>query len=480
MQIKRFSTLSPAVKRLSFNATSTPFLRFASLSALSLALCLSLNGCSIANEDETEQKIEVTETKKTEQEMTPVEKFIAECDRCVLGDISHLPELIATYQSTYTGRTDYTPESFTYQHLEPTLAFERCAQKAAQEGDRSAFDSMIIRPARVARIARYFYAMNNPTQGAFWLQRIINTQGEVRGLEVAGRIFIQDTRTIGVGVRLLEQSARLGNRNARQMLLGLMNPGSTYYQEITRNTLSDSTNGEDSNSGDSTTDSAAINDQHSLQNRAQAQQNISNLAAKQAEADAAFAADAANAADADTEADTADADTVLLNGNNSPATTENTPPQTATAPEGSAMDAINSTDGELNVPLEVYANKTTNTADTSAQASATAGATASKSGANTSSSSGQAGSTLVPNAQLRNQLQNQELNKVRTQQIKAHSGHSKAGHSASFTAFKLSAICDGVELPLLPFWLHLVLGNLQCGPLFGKLEQRSFRQYQGA
>ena len=150
MQIKRFSTLSQAVQRLSFNAPPTPFLRFASLSALGLALCLSLNGCSIANEDETEQKIEVTETKKTEQEMTPVEKFIAECDRCVLGDISHLPELIATYQSTYTGRTDYTPESFTYQHLEPTLAFERCAQKAAQEGDRSAFDSMIIRPARVA------------------------------------------------------------------------------------------------------------------------------------------------------------------------------------------------------------------------------------------------------------------------------------------------------------------------------------------
>ena len=417
MQIKRFSTLSPAVKRLSFNAPPTPFLRFASLSALGLALCLSLNGCSIANEDETEQKIEVTETKKTEQEMTPVEKFIAECDRCVLGDISHLPELIATYQSTYTGRTDYTPESFTYQHLEPTLAFERCAQKAAQEGDRSAFDSMIIRPARVARIARYFYAMNNPTQGAFWLQRIINTQGEVRGLEVAGRIFIQDTRTIGVGVRLLEQSARLGNRNARQMLLGLMNPGSTYYQEITRNTLSDSTDGEDSNSADSASDSlqsslsddinatraarrAAINDQHSLQNRAQAQQNISNLAAKQAEADAAFAADSANAADADNEADTADADTVLLNGSNSPAASENTPPQTATVPDGSAMDAINSTDGELNVPLEVYANKAP-TGPASAEANSS-----SKQKADVRS--GQAGSTLVPNAQIRNQLQNQE------------------------------------------------------------------------
>lgn len=415
MQIKRFSTLSQAVQRLSFSATSsTPTMRLASLSALSLALCLSLNGCSIANEDETEQKIEVTETKKTEQEMTPVEKFIADCDRCVLGDISHLPELIATYQSTYTGHTDYTPDSFTYQHLEPTLAFERCAQKAAQEGDRSAFDSMIIRPARVARIARYFYAMNNPTQGAFWLQRIINTQGEVRGLEVAGRIFIQDTRTIGVGVRLLEQSARLGNRNARQMLLGLMNPGSTYYQEITRNTLSDSTDGEDSNSADSASDSlqsslsddinatraarrAAINDQHSLQNRAQAQQNISNLAAKQAEADAALAA----------EADTADADTEIIKGNATPAAPENTP-QTSGNLGGSAMDAINSTDGELNVPLEVYANKTPNTADTSAQASATAGATASKSGANTSSSSGQVGSTLVPNAQLRNQLQNQE------------------------------------------------------------------------
>ena len=433
MQIKRFSTLSPAVQRLSFNATSTPFLRFASLSALSLALCLSLNGCSIANEDETEQKIEVTETKKTEQEMTPVEKFIAECDRCVLGDISHLPELIATYQSTYTGRTDYTPESFTYQHLEPTLAFERCAQKAAQEGDRSAFDSMIIRPARVARIARYFYAMNNPTQGAFWLQRIINTQGEVRGLEVAGRIFIQDTRTIGVGVRLLEQSARLGNRNARQMLLGLMNPGSTYYQEITRNTLSDSTDGEDSNSGDSATDSlqsslsddinatraarrAAINDQHSLQNRAQAQQNISNLAAKQAEADAAFAADAANAADADNEADTADADTVLLNGSNSPAASENTPPQTATVPEGSAMDAINSTDGELNVPLEVYTNKAP-TGPASAEANSS-----SKQKADVRS--GQAGSTLVPNAQIRNQLQNQE--RLRSLETRAEEAAQRA------------------------------------------------------
>lgn len=433
MQIKRFSTLSPAVQRLSFNAPPTPFLRFASLSALGLALCLSLNGCSIANEDETEQKIEVTETKKTEQEMTPVEKFIAECDRCVLGDISHLPELIATYQSTYTGRTDYTPESFTYQHLEPTLAFERCAQKAAQEGDRSAFDSMIIRPARVARIARYFYAMNNPTQGAFWLQRIINTQGEVRGLEVAGRIFIQDTRTIGVGVRLLEQSARLGNRNARQMLLGLMNPGSTYYQEITRNTLSDSTDGEDSNSADSASDSlqsslsddinatraarrAAINDQHSLQNRAQAQQNISNLAAKQAEADAAFAADAANAADADTEADTADADTVLLNGSNSPAASENTPPQTATVPEGSAMDAINSTDGELNVPLEVYANKAP-TGPASAEANSS-----SKQKADVRS--GQAGSTLVPNAQIRNQLQNQE--RLRSLETRAEEAAQRA------------------------------------------------------
>ena len=420
MQIKRFSTLSQAVQRLSFSATSsTPTMRLASLSALSLALCLSLNGCSIANEDETEQKIEVTETKKTEQEMTPVEKFIADCDRCVLGDISHLPELIATYQSTYTGHTDYTPDSFTYQHLEPTLAFERCAQKAAQEGDRSAFDSMIIRPARVARIARYFYAMNNPTQGAFWLQRIINTQGEVRGLEVAGRIFIQDTRTIGVGVRLLEQSARLGNRNARQMLLGLMNPGSTYYQEITRNTLSDSTDGEDSNSADSTSDSlqsslsddinatraarrAAINDQHSLQNRAQAQQNISNLAAKQAEANAALAADDDN----DLGADTADADTELLNGNNSPTTPEYTP-QTSGDLGGSAMDAINSTDGELNVPLEVYATKAPTSADKAAQASATASA-GSKAGANAGSGSGQNGSTLVPNAQIRNQLQNQE------------------------------------------------------------------------
>ena len=70
------------------------------------------------------------------------------------------------------------------------------------------------------------------------------------------------------------------------------------------------------------------------------------------------------------------------------------------------MDAINSTNGELNVPLEVYATKTPNTADTAAQDSARVSSTASKSDAN--AGSGQTGSTLVPNAQLRNQLQNQE------------------------------------------------------------------------
>lgn len=199
---------------------------------------LLLNGCSIQDETSQEIKVQRQELIKPKAK-TKTQRFINKCSECILGDFSKLDEIIKTYKSSFTPSTNYPKGAFLYQKISPTLAFERCAQKAMLAGDNRAFKAMIIRQGQIARTARYFYATNKPTQGAFWLQRIINVKGEMDGLEVAGRIFIQDIRTIGVGVRLLEQSARLGNRNARQMLMGLMNPGSVYYQQLTKNSLKD-------------------------------------------------------------------------------------------------------------------------------------------------------------------------------------------------------------------------------------------------
>lgn len=204
--------------------------------ALILGSTIVLSGCSI--KDETSQEIKVQRQELINpQPKTKTQRFINLCSECILGDLSKLDEIVATYQSSFTPKTNYPKGAFLYQKIAPTQAFERCAQKAMLLGDNRAFNAMIIRQGKIARTARYFYATNKPTQGAFWLQRIINVRGEMDGLEVAGRIFIQDIRTIGIGVRLLEQSARLGNRNARQMLMGLMNPGSVYYQQLTKNSL---------------------------------------------------------------------------------------------------------------------------------------------------------------------------------------------------------------------------------------------------
>lgn len=218
-------------------------MRYAKITLASCALLTAsmlLNGCSIR--DETSEEIMVEEQGEEivlKKPRTKTEFFIQKCIECASGDLTYLDEIVETYNSTFTNTTDYPHGAFLYQRMKPTQAFESCALKALIEGNRMPYDNIIVRPNKIARVARYFYAYNQPTQGAYWLQRIVNIRGEVNGLEVAGRVFIQDPRTIGIGVQLLEQSARLGNRAAGQMLTGLMTPGSPYYQQLTTNTAKD-------------------------------------------------------------------------------------------------------------------------------------------------------------------------------------------------------------------------------------------------
>lgn len=214
--------------------------KFTLVSCALLTASMLLNGCSIR--DETSEEIMVEDQGEEivlKQPRTKTEFFIQKCIECAAGDLTYLDEIVETYNSTFTNTTDYPHGAFLYQRMKPTQAFESCAIKALLEGNRMPYDNIIVRPNKIARVARYFYAYNQPTQGAYWLQRIVNIRGEVNGLEVAGRVFIQDTRTIGIGVQLLEQSARLGNRVAGQMLTGLMTPGSPYYTQLTTNTSND-------------------------------------------------------------------------------------------------------------------------------------------------------------------------------------------------------------------------------------------------
>lgn len=214
------------------------------LSKLSLVLlsCIawSIQGCSIENVVSDEIKISQSDKNIPQYDASdPQSVFVFECNKCIQGDLSNLPWIIKTYHSSFTASREYKPDQFQYQYIVPTQAYEKCAEKAKAMGDPSAFNQLIIKPARISRIARYFYIKKDYTQGAYWIQRVININGEKDGLYTAGRIFIQDMRTISIGVKLLEQSARLGNREARQMLLGLLQPGSTYYYSITQNTLLD-------------------------------------------------------------------------------------------------------------------------------------------------------------------------------------------------------------------------------------------------
>ena len=171
------------------------------LRPLTLALALAslvLSGCSIEQEEAKVAVDRITGEQLLAQATNDYERFLANCRICIEGNLTdpQIDELVATYLSSYTGRLDWGPDAFIYQRME-------CAQKAMIMGNRKPFENMIVRQGRIARTARFFYANNEPAEGAFWLRRLVNVKGERDGLEVAGRVFIQDLRTIPAGVRLL-------------------------------------------------------------------------------------------------------------------------------------------------------------------------------------------------------------------------------------------------------------------------------------
>ncbi len=200
------------------------------LSVLTAALLCS--SCSIEVVDSQERTLpeDTLYNLRLNSASTPEGQFMTDCLQCIQGDMSKLSRLISSYEASYRDTTCAAPLAL--QRYRPNLLFESCAQKALQQGDKSAFAAIITRPGRAARIAQRFYSEGNLTDGAFWLQRVVNLLGEKDGLTTAGRIFVQSRSTLSTGARLLEQAARLGSREAAQILLALTMPSSSYYQQL--------------------------------------------------------------------------------------------------------------------------------------------------------------------------------------------------------------------------------------------------------
>lgn len=202
------------------------------LSFTYLIAALSLGGCSIEEVDSQERTLDEDElySFSLNSQSSLEEQFMQDCLQCVQGDLSTIQSLIQRFEASY--RDPNFSEPLVLQRFNPNHLFESCAQKALQEGDKSVFDASITRPGRAARIAQRFYSAGNINDGAFWLQRVVNLQSEKDGLTTAGRIFVGHRETLAIGARLLEQAARLGSTEAAQILLGLTNPSSSYYQAL--------------------------------------------------------------------------------------------------------------------------------------------------------------------------------------------------------------------------------------------------------
>ncbi len=193
-----------------------------------------LCGCSIDETEGQELLVQPAENEERRIDFAGLSdlqrEFMLSCFKCIMGDVSELNDIVQSYRSSRTD-PDFS-EPLALQEYRINSAFESCAHKAAQLHHFELQQAMVTHPMPAAELAQKFYARGNLTDGAFWLQRTINLSGEKEGSAAAGRLFIQHRSTMLLGARLLEQAARLGDRESAALLLGLTDPFSTSYQNL--------------------------------------------------------------------------------------------------------------------------------------------------------------------------------------------------------------------------------------------------------
>lgn len=184
---------------------------------------------------EDEENLELIDTSRHFEEIVYApgsleQQFVDDANLCTQGDLSVLDSLTERYLSTSRPESEHY---LLYQQYGVNRSFEKCAQKVMQT-DRTFLSKLINDPVIAALIARDFYLQGSLTDGAYWLQRVINSQGQAQGYTTAGRIFLMKSQTMKTGALLLQTGARLGSKEAEEILMGSINPNSQYYQNVTQ------------------------------------------------------------------------------------------------------------------------------------------------------------------------------------------------------------------------------------------------------
>ncbi len=203
-----------------------------SLACAALCACgLVCTSCSL----EDEENLELIDTSRHFEEFVYApgsleRQFVDDANLCTQGDLSVLDSLVERYISTSRPESEHY---LLYQQYGVNRSFEKCAQKVMQT-DRSFLGKLINDPVISALIARDFYLQGNLTDGAYWLQRVINSQGQAMGYTTAGRVFLMKSQTMKMGAYMLQAGARLGSKAAEEILMGSIDPNSQHYQNVTQ------------------------------------------------------------------------------------------------------------------------------------------------------------------------------------------------------------------------------------------------------
>ncbi len=180
-----------------------------------ITLSLSLNACSIENE-ELERIIE--DKKEVHFELPEQEVFYELSQKCVIGEISEASHLLDLFDSTMVTNGDGT---LTYQDPTLTVEMEKCLRKADLENRTALYLNYLPSARRLAKIAQGFASMDKSLECAFWIRRVLNLQGEMEGYRIAGEIFIADPKTRDIGANMLKEATKLGSDSASHTLLEL-------------------------------------------------------------------------------------------------------------------------------------------------------------------------------------------------------------------------------------------------------------------
>ncbi|MCI6797174.1 MAG: hypothetical protein MR571_04855 [Succinatimonas sp.] len=175
---------------------------------------LTLCSCSIKgrNEDAVISKPDVAISFQNSLQ----QHFYDEARQCVLGDIRKAELLKNSFYSSINYAQ--TKQAYIYQDPVLTQELEKCLRKSDLETGNSLYLEYVPSPRICAQIAKAFLIKKDYQKSAFWIRRVYNQLGRMRGSELAGLVFIEDPKTMDTGAALLSEAAKLGSQSASMRL----------------------------------------------------------------------------------------------------------------------------------------------------------------------------------------------------------------------------------------------------------------------